>query len=491
MLLQNVAKGKMSKTKASLFKIIVVLVLLTIFPRLYRFNNPVADWHAFRQADTASVTREYVKNGIDLLRPRYQDLSNIQSGKDNLEGWRMVEFPILNALAAFTIINLPFLNIVAVSRIISIVFSVGTTVSLYFLVKRISGKNVAFLSAATFALLPFSVFYGRAILPEPAMLFFSTGSLLFFTRYLDKKNTLWSYLVSLVFLALALLLKPFVAFLGPVYLVLAWQSFGKNIFKHIELILFAGLSFLPLICWRKWVEQFPSGIPANDWLFNSNNIRFRPAWFRWLFYERLTKLFIGFFGWILLFGNLINTKKKITELMVYGSWGMGLLLYLVVIATGNVQHDYYQVIMLPFVSVLIGRGAWFFYRYWRKKIGANSAQLATSMIYILMLLFAWKAVNGYFNVNHWEYIEAGKVVDQNTPADAKVIAPAFGDTIFLFQTNRTGWPIGFEIADKISKGATHYITTSYDDESRELEAKYQTIVKNEKYLLLDLTKPIK
>jgi len=480
----------MFKLKSNTIKIVLLLAVLTLLPRLYRFHNPVADWHAFRQADTASVTREYTKNGIDLLRPKYQDLSNIQSGKDNLEGWRMVEFPMVNGLVALLVNSLPFLGLVPASRIISIAFSIGATISLYFLVKRISGKNIAFFSAATFALLPFSVFYGRAILPEPAMLFFSIGSLLFFTRYLDKKQPLWSYFLSALFLALAILLKPFVGFLGLVYLVLAWQKFGKNIYKHIELILFVGLSFVPFFWWREWIKQFPSGIPANDWLFNSNNIRFRPAWFRWLFYERLTKLFIGYVGWIFITSNLIKFKKNLSEIAVYGSWGLGLLLYLVIIATGNVQHDYYQVIMLPFVSILLGRGAWSFYRYWKVKIGTNSAQLATSMIFVLMLVFAWKAVSGYFNVNHWEYVEAGRVVDQNTPQDAKVIAPAFGDTIFLFQTNRTGWPIGFEIEDKISKGATHYITTSYDDEAHELEKKYETIIKNEKYLLLDLTKPV-
>ncbi len=480
----------MFKIKPATLKIVLLLVVLTLLPRLYRFNNPVADWHSFRQADTASVTREYTKNGIDLLRPKYQDLSNIQSGKDNLEGWRMVEFPVINGLAAFITLNIPFVGLVAVSRVISIAFSIGATLTLYFFIKRISGKNIAFFSAATFALLPFSVFYGRTILPEPAMLFFSTGSLLFFTRYLDKKQTIYSYFISIIFLALALLLKPFVGFLGPVYLVLAWQKFGKNIYKHLELILFVVLSFLPFFWWREWIKQFPSGIPANDWLFNSNEIRFRPAWFRWLFYERLTKLFIGFFGWILIFGNLIKLKKNLAEVIIYVSWGFGLLLYLIIIATGNVQHDYYQVIMLPFVSVLLGRGAWFLYRYLRVKIGTNSAQLATSMVFVLMLVFSWKAVKGYFNVNHWEYVEAGAVVDQTTPPNAKVIAPAFGDTIFLFQTNRTGWPIGFEIEDKIKKGATHYVTTSYDDEARELEKKYQTIAKTEKYLLLDLTKPL-
>ncbi|MFH2118333.1 MAG: hypothetical protein ABII10_01205, partial [Candidatus Paceibacterota bacterium] len=95
---------------------------------------------------------------------------------------------------------------------------------------------------------------------------------------------------------------------------------------------------------------------------------------------------------------------------------------------------------------------------------------------------------GFFNVNHWEYQKAGRVVDRLVPADAKLIAPAMGDTQFLFQTNRTGWPIGFEIQDKIDQGATHYVTTSMDDEAQELAKTYAIIEKNDLFLLLDLTK---
>ena len=69
--------------------------------RLYRLHYPLLDWHSWRQADTASVTREYVKaKRVDLLQPRYHDLSNIPSGRPNPEGYRMVEFPIINGIIA-------------------------------------------------------------------------------------------------------------------------------------------------------------------------------------------------------------------------------------------------------------------------------------------------------------------------------------------------------------------------------------------------------
>lgn len=94
-------------------------------------------------------------------------------------------------------------------------------------------------------------------------------------------------------------------------------------------------------------------------------------------------------------------------------------------------------------------------------------------------------------MNHWEYVHTGKRVNQLLPEDAKIIAPAMGDTIFLYQTHRTGWPIGFEIQDKIEKGAEYYVTTSFDDEARELEGEYETVEKNDMYSILDLTKPLK
>src|SRR3989304_3474290 len=80
--------------------LLVMLVFAALVVRLYRITNPAADWHAFRQADTASVTREYIKHGVDWQRPTYHDLSNIQSGQDNPLGYRMVEFPLVNGSLA-------------------------------------------------------------------------------------------------------------------------------------------------------------------------------------------------------------------------------------------------------------------------------------------------------------------------------------------------------------------------------------------------------
>ena len=103
------------------------------------------------------------------------------------------------------------------------------------------------------------------------------------------------------------------------------------------------------------------------------------------------------------------------------------------------------------------------------------------------IILSAQNIAGYFNVNTWEYAEAGSAVDRLTAKDALVIAPAMGDTAFLFQTNRRGWPLGFAIEEKIASGATIYVSINDDKERRELAEKYQTLEVGDRYLILDLT----
>ncbi|NMB57490.1 phospholipid carrier-dependent glycosyltransferase [Candidatus Beckwithbacteria bacterium] len=464
-----------------------LIVLLALVLRLYRITNPVGDWHAFRQADTASVTLQYVKNGIDLLKPTYLDLSNIQSGQDNLMGYRMVEFPLINVLIAQIILFFPILQsidgLVLLSRLFAIFFSLGTLVSLYFLTKELSGKKVALLTAFSFAVLPYSIYYSRVILPEPYFLFFSTFSILQFLFYLKTKK-LSHYLLSLTILALAFLLKPFVGFLVPVYFVSIY-FYQKDFYKDWKIYLFPVLALAPLLWWRQWILQFPTGIPASDWLLNGNKIRLRPAWFRWLFYERLIKLFLGFSGTIFILANLTKFKK---DFWIYLSWWLGILLYFIVVATGNVQHDYYQNLALPILSISLGRGIYYFYE--KAKSSLKDQKIAAILLTILLFgsawYLSWEQVKGYFNVNHWEYVKAGKKANELLPVDAKVIAPAMGDTQFLFQTQRQGWPIGYEISKKIANGAQFYISTSNDDERKMLLQYCKLFYEQPEFMIIDL-----
>ncbi len=478
--------------------LIVALLIIGFSVRYYKISTPLADWHSWRQADTASVTREYVKHKYPLLLPHYQDLSNISNGLENPNGYRMVEFPLINYLIAQILLAQPSWNLVIVSRLVTIFFSLISIVALYFFIYRITAKKlIAFLSALVFAVLPYSMYYSRTILPDPEML---TGQILAIWAFFEwvraiknKKSIPLRFLLgsaTILSFAFALLMKPPAIFVAPVFIAIAFYELGWSALKTFELYSFA-LSAVPLLWWRQWITQFPAGIPANAWLLNGNGIRFRPAWWRWLFIDRVARLMMGYWGVIFLFlGIVLREGRKRFSLFdwVTISWVISIFLYLVVFATGNVQHDYYQIMLIPVIAILFARGLVFSFHLLQEE--NNPVMYFSSMLFVLGLTtyMSWYEVSGYYNINHPEIVAAGMAVDRLTPPDARVIAPYQGDTAFLFQTNRTGWPIGGLIDEKIKMGAQYYVTTTEDDEAKQLEQKYMVIEKTSQYIVIRLSK---
>lgn len=467
--------------------VVLCILVCAFFARLYKITTPPLDWHSFRQADTASVTRNYVTNGIDLLHPTYHDFSNIASGKDNPNGYRMVEFPLLNAASAAIVRAIPFFSVDVTSRVVSVLLSLGTLAFLFALTKKISGKRVALITLLIGSFFPYFVYYSRAILPEAGVVCFSTGALYFFYRWAAEKKV-WQYLLSMVFVSVALLLKPFVLFLFPVFFAI-WFVHKRSIASFILTSGLLAVSCVPLYLWREWIQKYPEGIPASTWLFNGNGIRLRPAWFRWLFYERMTKLMLGFVGVLFFPISLFQVKRA--ELLIYGAWWAGILGYMIIIATGNVQHDYYQNLMVPIMLITVARGACILESFLREKFAPALSLSIVSILVIAGLGISWMQIKEFYIVNHWEYVRAGEAVDRLTPPDSKVIAPAFGDTQFLYQTKRSGWPIGYEIDTKIKQGATTYVTTSKDAEAQDLMKRYTILEETKEYVVIDLTQPKK
>lgn len=475
--------------------LILFLVILALYLRFYRLNTPLADWHSFRQADTASVSREFVKHNYPIWEPHYQDHSNIASGLDNPLGYRMVEFPIVNYLVSKVIRLQPQLDLVTVSRLFSIGFSILGLVSLYGFVYLLSKRRaLAFLSGFIFAALPYSVFYSRVILPEPAMLGTQLMSLWLFLLWLqqpskNKPKSHFIYFLSLVAFATSLLIKPTAIFIVPVFLILGISHLGLKALISPWLIGYALIGVAPLMGWRSWIKQFPEGIPASDWLLNGNQIRLRPSWWRWLFAERIAKLILGYWGVSLFFTGLIakiKTTYRRSSLFdwITITWAGSMFAYLVVFATGNVQHDYYQTLLIPIISILIARGmVWV-----SESLSTRKFILWPALVMVLMLTFfmSWWEIRGYYDIQHPNIVIAGERVNQLTPHEAKIIAPYQGDTAFLFQTNRTGWPIGFEIEDKINKGANYYVSVNFDDETYELMNKYEVIEQTDDYAIIKL-----
>lgn len=446
-------------------KILLFLIVLLAFGlRLYKINAPLLDWHSWRQADTSAVSRNFVKGGFDLLHPRFDDLSNVASRKDNLLGYRFVEFPFYNFFQAASYKVLGNFSLEVWGRLVSIFFSLGSLLFLFGIAKYFWSEQVALLAAFFWAVLPYNIYYGRVILPEPMLVFTGLGMVYFFV-----KDKFW---LSFIFTSVALLLKPFIA---VYFFPLIYLAYRRREWRALFLV----FSFLFLLAWRWWMGHFPEGIPASMWLLNGNNIRFKGAFFYWLFAERVGRLILGYWGLVVL-GFGLAAKKVQKEGLFLLAWLIGGLFYLFIVAAGNVQHDYYQVILLPVICLYLAKGA--------DDLLITRRYTLLTISLIFMLVFSWYQVRDFFNFNNPVMVEAGQAVDRLTPLDAKVIAPYGGDTAFLYQTNRSGWPVGIEIEKMVMKGAQYYINVNFGPETDWLESVYQVVEKNDRWVLIDLTK---
>jgi len=481
---------RLSKVRNIEYILLSILLILGFIVRLYKINNPIADWHSWRQADTASVSKIYVEKGISLLFPRYQDVSSIQTGLQNPEGYRFVEFPIYNAIHAILFKDIGYFTLEIWGRLLSIICSLVSAILIFYLGKRFLNKWGGLLASFFFLFIPYNIYFSRVILPEPMGTMFALFGVYLFTKYIDLENKL-HLLFSAVFLALAVLIKPFYLFYSVplIYLLIDKYTF-KKIYKDFKilfpLIVYSLIILLPLILWRIWISKYPEGIPFYKWVFNGNKIRFKPSYWFWIYSERLGRLILGVWGLIpFIFGILSVKKKKMFNVFFL----IGVILYTVVVATANVMHDYYQISLVPAVSLVVAEGFLFLWnnKFFNKKL----SRILVIFSVFIMLVSGWYQVKEYYNVNHPEIIEAGKAIDKIAPKDALILVPYNGDTAFLYQTGRSGWPaVDSSIEEIKDRGADYYLSVNFNDKDTiQAMNEYKVIERTSTYVIVDLNQP--
>lgn len=470
--------------KAVLVFLLSVLLVLGFWVRTYKIDNPIADWHSWRQADTAAVSRNFIKDGFNPFFPQYDALNPLnETGEPNPNRYFFAEFPIYNIITYLIYLNFGVHEHYA--RLVSVFFSSATIFFMYLLVSSYSRKSVAVLSAVIFAFLPFNIYYGRVTMADPMHIFFSVASLYFVTKWLEKNNLTWMVGAS-VFYTFAILTKPYALVLLLPIFYLFYRKWGVLLLKKASVYAFFGLSLIPFLLWRQHIYQYPEGMFGTTWLYNEGNIRFTGAYFRWLVYDRLNRLIFATGGFVLFWIGIVGGMSK-KEGYFYYSWLLGIVVFFIVIAKGNVTHDYYQLPIVPIGSIFIAIG---FVRliemgrdYFQKAISISAA----ISLFLFMFAFGWYEVRGYYNINHPEIVEAGKAVDRLTPKDAIVIAPYNNDSAFLYQTNRHGYTYGGDRIERyISEGATHLVSVNFDDVTNYWMQKCNVLLKTDTYVIVDL-----
>jgi 4-amino-4-deoxy-L-arabinose transferase-like glycosyltransferase len=378
---------------------------------------------------------------------------------------------------------LPGISLEMWGRLLSVFMAIITAYIIFLIGKKYLGSIGGVLSAFFYLFIPFNVYFTRVILPEPMAVLFSVWALWLFIRYVEKEKYYYLGLAAFVF-SIGLLIKPYVVFYGIPMFLLAYQKWGiKGVFTRRELVVAGIISAIPLILWRMWIGQYPEGIPFWKWAFNGDAIRFRPAFWYWLFGERLGKLILGVWGMFPFIAGLISFKKS-RALVHY--LGFGMLFYIGVVATANVRHDYYQTLIIPSIALILAQGTLVLWNV--SGFDKYITRIVTVFSIVLALIIGAFQVKEFYRINRPEIIIAGEAVDRISPPDVLVIAPYNGDTAFLYHTKRRGWPVvDRPIEELIEKGAEYFVSVDLNHpQTIQYMKDYDVIEKTGEYVIIML-----
>ena len=184
-------------TRAAGIALTIILVVGCAL-RLYHLHNPILDHPAWRQGDEAAIARNFHELRNDIFYPQ----TDYDGPPPN---YVELELQIVPYVAA-QVYRVAGVHEV-VPRLLVIAFSLGCIPLLFALGCELFSIRAGLLAAGIFAVTPGAVYYGRAVIPESDMLFFSIGALLFWCRFARARA--WpDFWLAAVFAALAALAKP-------------------------------------------------------------------------------------------------------------------------------------------------------------------------------------------------------------------------------------------------------------------------------------------
>ncbi len=472
--------------------ILASILAIALGLRLYKINTPLADSHSWRQADTAAVARNFARDGFNLLKPTYDDLSSIQTGLENPLGYRMVEFPLYSALFGAFYRYLPILSLEVYGRLTTAFFSLVTIGVLYYLALKEYSRAAAIGAALTFAVMPYFVFFSRVILPETTAVACMMLSLLFLYCDTQHKNTVTKSLIyfslSIVFYAISILIKPTVIFysIAIAYLLIARYKLG--VFKQWKAYTFVLLGLLPFILWRTYIQNFPEGIPDSDWLFTnvntfegSKNIFFKPAFFRWIFMERLGKMILGIYmSFFLLLGITGNFKKYFLHSLFVSA-----LAYLFTFQGGNVQHTYYQTVIFPGIAIMIGLGIGHLVKA-SETFNKTLSYVSLILVFVFSFAFSYYEIKDYYHIPQ-DLPPIAKLIGDFTKPEDKIVTDRLGDTTLLYLADRKGAPAIYKSIQELKDLGYSYLVTANKETTETLKNEgKEVLVESNQFALIKL-----
>ncbi|MDP8254981.1 MAG: sulfatase-like hydrolase/transferase [Candidatus Alcyoniella australis] len=426
----------------------LLIIALSILPRLINLDAPIWDAHSWNQCSAATVARNLWISDLDWLHPEW-DVLNAGSARPHVEA---EEAPIYHLLlaAGYGLLGRESLGW---ARLVTILLSLPGALWLFALMRRELGARAAVFGLLFYCFSPLILFFNRAVASDGAMVAFGIGAVYYFRRYSEDGGAA-CWLASLCCLVLSGLFKPFGLLVGVPIMAISLGRWGARAALRPTLWLYALVGLAIPLSWIGYAASIGSlgrggpekGLFSNTRLWGEPGLLLSPRFWNivqsWIFDRGLTPPATV----LALFALLQKNLRPRLRLFLW--WALGCLLYVMIVRNGNQEHVYYSMPWLPPLSALAGAGMAALLD-WRPQstLWQRPARHRMLLAGLLLLAFAgWSASYTYnfFRADRSSVI-AGHAADRYLPPGALIVAWDPGSTRktqLIYHAQRRGWHVG-------------------------------------------------
>ncbi|MEO7191940.1 MAG: hypothetical protein ABI051_12870 [Vicinamibacterales bacterium] len=325
---------------------LIAALLLGFLVRASTFQSPLFDFHSWRQADTATIARNFARERFD---PRYPQIDArgtstagyVETGLE-LEAWVVAA---LSRVTGFT----PVLG-----RLVSTLSFPAAGLLLFLFIRDRHGREAALAGVWIYALgLPLTIYVDRAFLNESLLALLTIVTLRAAQQYLSgRRNALIVLLLATTLLGLV---KPPYLIVWTTVAALFVEKRARRGLIGWELPVGIGLNLVAVMLWFTHAHTlflhtgFSFG--TTDKLFDATLLT---ADYAHVLGDRLTRDVLGPVVLALAGLGLWSAIRQGKRAEAAGLAGFAL--YLVIVTGGNLAHNYYQLQIVPVAVSLAAAG---------------------------------------------------------------------------------------------------------------------------------------
>jgi len=345
----------MSKTRIVIIVIFVVAGSIRLVDSLRPINQ--SSW---READLGSVSRNFVREGMDPLYPRID-------WRGNGPGYAEMELPLYPWITAVSYEIFGEKDVIG--RLWSLAFSLGALFFFFRLAREYLDGVFLIAATAFFAFNPLVVEVSTSIQPEGLTIFAYVAAVYYFLRWLRTGSDRDFWLAAFL-TALTLLAKATAGHVGILFAVLLIQKYGVSVVKQARVWMFGLIALVPAAAWYihakgLWTTYGNSLGVSNEYHWIGLDFFTNPYFITGILRNEVVYAWTLFGLIVAAFGLIYGFRERLAHISLIWLACVFVLYLAAARTTADEWASYYHIFTVPAAALLFGFGlkkAWDFLR---------------------------------------------------------------------------------------------------------------------------------